>query len=803
MTKNKKSIKSLILDKVSVVSNVFKYVKRILSWKINISEKSNRVKEGYTLLLTAISIFIMLSLLTYADIWDVIQSKDKILPDNAMGEKGYLVASHLLGVVGIMAYTIPMAMFVAIYRIWSPKKTVSVVSRWIKIEPSIAFALFVVFGSALVHIELSKYVQPDYGFGGHIGAWLGDSLMDNFSLLGSYLILFVVLEIAMASMTNLSWISVITYIKGNIKNLSGKIKKHYINVKEKKKQKEELKAKAEKVVDKKPVQIIAPTPKKDVEKVSIKEAAKKLVDKASSSTARKENEGKSKPKEKPKSLFVDANKDVSLPSLGLLDEPAPVPEGAFDENELKVMSELLEVKLAEFGVKAEVIAAQPGPVVTRFEIQPASGVKASKISGLAKDLARSMSVMAVRVVEVIPGKPYVGIEVPNNTRLMVNFQDVLASNAFDTAKSPLTMALGHDISGKPVVADLAKMPHLLVAGTTGSGKSVGVNSMLLSLLYKATPDELRLLLVDPKMLELSVYEGIPHLIAPVVTDMKDASNGLRWCVAEMERRYKLMASVGVRNLAGFNDKVQKAIDAGAPMKDPLWVKEDSVDLSDDQEAPDLEKLPSIVVVVDEFADMIMVVGKKVEELIARIAQKARAAGIHLILATQRPSVDVITGLIKANVPTRIAFQVSSKIDSRTILDQGGAEQLLGNGDMLYLPPGTAMPHRVHGAFVSDDEVHRVAEDWKSKGQPNYIEGVLEEPQSSVQSLAGLDDDASEADLLAAAIDFVIESKKCSISAIQRKLKVGYNRSAKFVEQMEEMGIVSAPNGNGVRELIRK
>jgi len=373
------------------------------------------------------------------------------------------------------------------------------------------------------------------------------------------------------------------------------------------------------------------------------------------------------------------------------------------------------------------VAVYPGPVITRFEIQPAAGVKVSRISNLAKDLARSLAVISVRVVEVIPGKSVVGIEIPNEHREIVNFRDVLASRAFDQSRSSLTLALGHDISGEPVVADLAKMPHLLVAGTTGSGKSVGVNAMLISLLYKSTPADVRLMLVDPKMLELSVYDGIPHLLTPVITDMKDAANGLRWCVAEMERRYKLMATLGVRNLSGFNRKVEEANRVGTPIPDPLWTPDPIFALTDEEQTPPgLEKLPSIVVVIDEFADMMMIVGKKVEELIARIAQKARAAGIHLILATQRPSVDVITGLIKANVPTRIAFQVSSKIDSRTILDQGGAEQLLGHGDMLYLPPGSGVPNRVHGAFVSDDEVHRVVADWKRRGEPSYIDGLLDE-----------------------------------------------------------------------------
>jgi S-DNA-T family DNA segregation ATPase FtsK/SpoIIIE len=487
-----------------------------------------------------------------------------------------------------------------------------------------------------------------------------------------------------------------------------------------------------------------------------------------------------------------------LPSIALLDPPKQDGKAGFSEDRLRDLSELLVQKLADFGVKIEVTAVAPGPVITRFEIQPAPGVKASKISNLAKDLARSMAMVAVRVVEVIPGKSVMGIEVPNENRAMVTLGEVLSSQDYDKSKSPLTLALGHDIAGNPIITDLAKMPHLLVAGTTGSGKSVGVNAMLLSLLFKSTPDELRLILVDPKMLELSVYEGIPHLLTPVITDMKEAASGLRWSVAEMERRYQLMAAMGVRNIAGFNKKVKDAIEAGQPLADPLW----QIDQSFDTTPPTLEPLPYIVIVVDEFADMMMMVGKKVEELIARIAQKARAAGIHMILATQRPSVDVITGLIKANVPTRIAFQVSSKIDSRTILDQGGAEQLLGHGDMLYMPPGNALPERVHGAFVDDDEVHRVVAEWKQRGEPDYIEEITQVGEDgSLPGAGGDDGDGEKDDLYDQAVAFVTESGKCSISSVQRKLRIGYNRAARLVETMESAGVVSPPAHNGSREVI--
>ncbi|MFC2990861.1 DNA translocase FtsK [Halomonas tibetensis] len=492
-----------------------------------------------------------------------------------------------------------------------------------------------------------------------------------------------------------------------------------------------------------------------------------------------------------------------LPSLRLLTPPEPQQQN-YTLEQLAEMAELLEVRLREYGVKAEVVDTWPGPVITRFEIRPAAGVKVSKISNLAKDLARSLMVKSVRVVEVIPGRPTVGIEIPNPHRAMIRLREVIDSDRYQQADSALTLALGQDIGGGPVVANLGKMPHLLVAGTTGSGKSVGVNAMLISMLLKATPEQLRLIMVDPKMLELSVYDGIPHLLAPVVTDMKEAANALRWCVAEMERRYKLMATMGVRNIAGFNAKLDEAKQAGAQVADPLWEPQP---WEMHQSPPVLEKLPYIVVVIDEFADMFMIVGKKVEELIARLAQKARAAGIHLILATQRPSVDVVTGLIKANIPTRMAFQVSSRIDSRTILDQGGAENLLGHGDMLYLPAGSGLPTRVHGAFVDDDEVHRVVEDWKRRGEPEYIDEILSGGVSA-EALTGLEaegssdgDDAEQDVLYDEAVQFVTDSRRASISAVQRRFKIGYNRAARLVEAMEMAGVVTSMGTNGSREVL--
>jgi len=493
-----------------------------------------------------------------------------------------------------------------------------------------------------------------------------------------------------------------------------------------------------------------------------------------------------------------------LPPLDLLDE-APQQRAGYSAEALKAMSRQVELKLADFGVEVEVVAVHPGPVITRFELQPAPGVKGSQISNLAKDLARGLSVISVRVVDVIPGKSVIGLEIPNQNREIVYLREILSSEAYERSASPLTLGLGKSISGKPVVADITRMPHLLVAGTTGSGKSVAINAMVLSLLYKASPDQVRLIMVDPKMLELSVYEGIPHLLTPVVTDMKEAANALRWCVAEMERRYRLMAAVGVRNLAGYNRKVKDAADKGKPIVDPLH---DPSLLTEGEAAPTLEPLPYIVVVVDEFADMMMIVGKKVEQLIARLAQKARASGVHLILATQRPSVDVITGLIKANIPTRMAFQVSSRVDSRTILDQQGAEQLLGHGDMLYLPPGSGLPERVHGAFVDDHEVHAVAEALKAQGEPDYLEDVLADTQTTsdgqqigITGLPESTDSDSDDELYDRAVAYVVESRRASISGVQRQLRIGYNRAARLIEEMEAQGVVSAPEHNGQREVL--
>ncbi len=494
-----------------------------------------------------------------------------------------------------------------------------------------------------------------------------------------------------------------------------------------------------------------------------------------------------------------------LPPLSLLDDPPIQPKG-YSEESLEGMSRLVELKLKDFGVDVEVKSVHPGPIITRFELDPAPGVKVSQISSLAKDIARSLSVVSVRVVEVIPGKSFVGLEIPNENRELVTLGEILKSRAYDDSSSPLTLALGKDIGGQSVVADLARMPHLLIAGTTGSGKSVAINAMVLSLLYKTQPEQVRLIMVDPKMLELSVYEGIPHLLTPVVTDMSEAANALRWCVAEMDRRYRLMSAMGVRNIGGYNRKIKEAIAAGEPIKDPTFTRPPLEDEDKPVEHPTLVPLPYIVIIIDELADMMMIVGKKVEELIARLAQKARASGIHMLLATQRPSVDVITGLIKANVPTRIAFQVSAKVDSRTILDQMGAETLLGHGDMLYLPPGTSVPTRVHGAFVADHEVHTVVRHLKKTAAPQYLDEILDGPTGPTPSLVGIDKvqpgaDAEQDPLYDQAVRVVMDTRKASISGVQRRLKIGYNRAARMVESMEAAGLVGPLQSNGSREIL--
>ncbi|EEB79763.1 putative FtsK/SpoIIIE family protein [marine gamma proteobacterium HTCC2148] len=751
-----------------------------------------RLREGAFIGVSAVCLYMLLALITYTPQdpgWSASGSGGEIA--NLGGPTGAWLADVFFSLVGYAAYLFPILLaYRAVILLIERKEEKGF--DWLTLGiRTLGLVLVMIAGTALVAMNDSGNSPLPQGAGGILGQAIGGSFIMAFSAVGSRLILLAVFLFGMTIFTDLSWLRLMDRLGSLAITYFDKSRTWLLKTIEdlKDKRKKDKAVEARKVVIEQHV---------EKEKKRKPPKIKPLKPKAEKSERVE--------KEKQQPLF-DAPATGEMPHLGLLDAEIKDPSKGYSKEALEALSKLLELKLADFGVTAEVTAVYPGPVITRFEIQPAAGVKVSRISNLAKDLARSLAVISVRVVEVIPGKSVVGVEIPNEDREIVNFREVLASKAFDQSKSPLTLALGHDISGQPVCADLGKMPHLLVAGTTGSGKSVGVNAMLLSLLYKSGPEDVRLILVDPKMLELSVYDGIPHLLTPVITDMKDAANGLRWCVAEMERRYKLMAALGVRNLSGYNRKVIDAEKAGTPIADPLWTPDPIfAETDEEQTPPGLEKLPSIVVVIDEFADMMMIVGKKVEELIARIAQKARAAGIHLILATQRPSVDVITGLIKANVPTRIAFQVSSKVDSRTILDQGGAEQLLGHGDMLYLPPGSGVPNRVHGAFCSDEEVHRVVADWKRRGQPLYINGLLDEggqtPVTAGELQAGLSDQDEESDALYdEAVHYVTQSRRASISSVQRKLRIGYNRAARLIETMEAAGVVTEMGTNGQREVL--
>ena len=614
--------------------------------------------------------------------------------------------------------------------------------------------------------------------GGLVGIELGKLIKSYFGFTGGTLLLVALVASGLSLFSGISWLSVVERIGGLLESAWLSMQAAWYQWQDRR---------AGRALAQKREAVVETKRKKSVEKP----APPLRIEPAVAVVPKSERVEK----ERQQALFTELAEGAP-PPLALLDQPSDDVEPPSAES-LEFTSRLIETKLADFGVEVKVVAAYPGPVVTRYEIEPATGVKGSQVVNLSKDLARALSLVSIRVVETVPGKSCMAFELPNPKRQMVRLSEILGSKAYHAMSSALTVALGKDIGGQPVVADLAKMPHLLVAGTTGSGKSVGINAMILSLVYKSDPSKVRMIMVDPKMLELSIYEGIPHLLAPVVTDMKHAANALNWCVAEMEKRYKLMAAVGVRNLAGFNKAVLEAQKADKPLTNPFTISPENPE--------PLETLPHIVVVVDELADMMMVVGKKVEELIARLAQKARAAGIHLILATQRPSVDVITGLIKANIPTRIAFQVSSKIDSRTILDQMGAETLLGMGDMLYLPPGTGLPLRVHGAFVADDEVHKVVAHLKQSGPPDYVEGILSaaEDELDAGSLGGGGENGdAEADpLYDQAVEVVLKTRRPSISLVQRHLRIGYNRAARLIEQMERAGLVSAMGTNGNREVI--
>ncbi|MFN3580326.1 MAG: DNA translocase FtsK [Pseudomonas sp.] len=776
-----------------------------------------RLREGALLAMIALCLYLSMALFTYQTSdpgWTRSGASGDV--SNAGGSMGAWIADVLLLTLGYLAYLFPLIVALKVWQMFRRRHLPFVWNGWLFSWRLIGFVLTLLAGTALLalHGTAPESFPEGAGAGGVLGYLLSELATPVLNMQGSTLLFLTLFLFGITVFTNLSWFRAMELTGRVTLDLLDLVRRGWHSWRASRTtstaSREPSSAGRSKSAAARSEPSFSAAEQRQAE-ASRSQRQEALAKHVASRENRQPPEivpPDTKPvessarlqKEKQSRLFKDTVEPGSLPPISLLD-PASKKTKGFSAESLEGMSRLLELKLKDFGVEAEVEKVQPGPVITRFEIQPAAGVKVSKISNLAKDLARSLAVISVRVVEVIPGKTTVGIEIPNEDREIVRLSEVLETREFDEATSPVTLALGHDIGGHPVMADLAKMPHLLVAGTTGSGKSVGVNAMLLSILFKSPPEEVRLIMIDPKMLELSIYEGIPHLLAPVVTDMKEAANALRWCVAEMERRYKLMAALGVRNLAGYNRKVKDAQKAGTPLTDPLYRRESMED-----QAPELEALPVIVVVIDEFADMMMIVGKKVEELIARIAQKARAAGIHLILATQRPSVDVITGLIKANIPTRMAFQVSSKIDSRTILDQGGAEQLLGHGDMLYMPPGTSLPVRVHGAFVSDEEVHRLVDEWKLRGEPNYIQDILDGADDgnggSFDTSGGMGDGDSEEDALYdEAVRFVTESRRASISAVQRKLKIGYNRAARMIEAMEMAGVVTPMNTNGSREVI--
>lgn len=739
-----------------------------------------RISEALFLLIAVAAIYLLLCLASHHPSdpgWSRSAGSGPI--HNLGGAFGAWLADLFLQIFGYMAYAAPLLIGFAGFRVLRERAEPAGLTEWTM--RTVGLLLAVLTGCMLLAMQAGPGSHPG---GGMLGSVLAAPMMGTLGLTGGVLISLAIFLGGITLFTGLSWIAVVDATGRAALALGA------WTVKKAAEGRDWLAGRR------------ARAKREEVRKLdTIKRKKRKAV------RIEPRAEPTISPPVKKKSRQQPLFKNLSpgeLPPLDLLDEP-PARRAGFSEDALKAMSRQVELKLADFGVEVEVVAVHPGPVITRFELQPAPGIKGSQISNLSKDLARGLSVISVRVVDVIPGKSVIGLEIPNQNREIVYLREILGSEVYSRARSPLTLGLGKSIAGKPMVTDLGRMPHLLVAGTTGSGKSVAINAMILSLLYKSTPDQVRLIMIDPKMLELSVYEGIQHLLTPVVTDMKDAANALRWCVAEMERRYRLMASAGVRNLAGFNRKVKEAAAKGAPIPDPLV---DPSSLAEGEERPVLEPLPFVVVVIDEFADLMMIVGKKVEQLIARLAQKARASGIHLILATQRPSVDVITGLIKANIPTRMAFQVSSRIDSRTILDQQGAEELLGHGDMLFLPPGTGLPERIHGAFVDDHEVHAVVNSLKQQGDPNYLDEVLHDTQTTADGqrigATGLPESGSgdsDDELYDQAVAWVLESRRASISSVQRQFRVGYNRAARLVEDMEAQGVVSPPGHNGQREVL--
>ncbi len=737
------------------------------------------LRESVLLVLTALGAYFMLALLSYdrSDPGWILADGGQAV-NNLGGKAGALLADLFFFLFGYLSYLAPLMVIYSgwlLYRGGPGAMDYRMLGlRWA------GFLLTLAAGCGLATLHFHSYFLQGTA-GGILGSLVGSSFLSVFNFVGATLLLLALFFAGITVFSRFSWLWLVDMTGRYFLTFSSWLWKLICRSKEK-----HLSARAKSVRDK-----IAKEKKVKIHKSSprIEPTVEEIIP--------------SKRVEQERQIPLFDSVETGLPPTSMLDKVVDRSDG-YSGDALEAMSRLVELKLLDFGVDAEVVEVHPGPVITRFELQLAAGIKVSKVSNLAKDLARALSVVSVRIVEVIPGKSHVGLEIPNEHRELVVLSDILQSEVYDESLSSLTLALGKDISGRPVVVDLVKMPHLLVAGTTGSGKSVALNAMLLSILYKATPQQVRLILIDPKILEFAVYDGIPHLLAPVVTDLREAANALRWCVAEMERRYHLMSVLGARSINGYNTKVKQAIDKGEPILNPLSGQQLDGGLDTDT-AEELSLLPSIVIIVDELADMMMVVGKKVEELIARIAQKARAAGIHLVLATQRPSVDVITGLIKANIPSRIAFQVSSKVDSRTILDQMGADQLLGDGDMLYLPPGTSLPERIHGAFVSDEDVHKVVAFLKQKGTPAYLDEVTRDPDGDKSVIPGLEPLSSkegELDpLYDEAIAIVTQTRKASISYLQRRLKIGYNRAARIIEEMENSGVVSAVLSNGSREVI--